>query len=89
MFILICQEVPTPWQLRLHGCMCAMKCGRCSLKCWQAGQRYGMVPADGVLVNSLAGRSSEDALESLHENEDHEQLLLWSRPLSLVLCCGV
>ena len=32
-----------PLQLRLRGFMCATKCGRCSLKCWQAGQRYGMV----------------------------------------------
>ena len=30
-------------QLRLRCFMCATKCGRCSLKCWQAGQRYGMV----------------------------------------------
>ena len=40
-----------------------------------------MVPADGVLVNSLEEGFFEDALESLHENEHLEQLPLWSKPL--------
>ena len=50
-----------PLQLLLRGFMSATKCGCCSLKCWQAGQQYGMVPADGVLVNSLEGSLFEDA----------------------------
>ena len=43
--------------LRESGIMCATKCGRCSLKGWQAGYMHAWWPADGVPVNRQEGSS--------------------------------